>query len=91
MPTKTENDARAVHIRQSSRVVRRAFSMSATDAKLIESLRFRYAKLGILMNQSEVVRAGLHALSAMTDAELGKSASTVERLNAPYGTKTGQL
>ena len=54
MPSKTENDARAVHIRQSIPVVRHACSMQAADAQLIELLRVRYAKLGMRMNQSEV-------------------------------------
>lgn len=61
-------------------VVRRAFSMQKEDAKLIETLRLRYATLGLLMNQSEIVRIGLHALSRMTDVDLEACASNLERL-----------
>ncbi len=43
---------------RTSHVVRRAFSMQETDAQLIEALRVRCAKQGMLMNQSEVVRVG---------------------------------
>lgn len=63
-------------------VVRRAFSMQKADAELIETLRLRYATQGLLMNQSEVVRIGLHALARMTDADLEECASTLERLTA---------
>lgn len=63
-------------------VVRRAFSMQKADAELIETLRLRYATLGMLMNQSEVVRVGLHALARMTDADLEECTSNLERLTA---------
>lgn len=61
-------------------VVRRAFSMQKADADLIETLRLRYATLGLLMNQSEVVRVGLNALARMADTDLETSASNLERL-----------
>lgn len=63
-------------------VVRRAFSMQEADAELIETLRLRYATLGLLMNQSEVVRVGLHALARMADTDLEGCASNLERLAA---------
>lgn len=61
-------------------VVRRAFSMQEADAQLIEVLRLRSATLGLLLNQSELVRVGLHALAQMNDTELKKCASNLERL-----------
>lgn len=78
MPTRAEKCQPAA----AGPVVRRAFSMQEADAQLIETLRLRSATLGLLMNQSEVVRVALHALAHMTDAELKKCASNLERLTA---------
>lgn len=60
--------------------VRRAFSTQEADAQLVESLRVRCATQGMLMNQSEVVRLGLHVLSVMDDGELKDRAAVLERL-----------
>ncbi len=65
---------------RTSPVVRRAFSMTETDAQLIETLRVRCATQGLLMNQSEVVRVGLRVLADMTDVNLRDSAAALERL-----------
>jgi hypothetical protein len=54
--------------------------MQEADAQLIETLRLRCATQGMLMNQSEVVRVGLHVLAAMTDAALCDNAARIERL-----------
>lgn len=61
-------------------VVRRAFSMQEADAQLIEALRVRCAIQGMLMNQSEVVRVGLHVLADMDDGDLKDRAAKLERL-----------
>ncbi len=63
-----------------STVVRRAFSMQEADAQLVEALRVRCATQGILMNQSEVVRVGLHVLADMDDGDLKDRAAKLERL-----------
>lgn len=65
---------------RTSPVVRRAFSMQEADAKLIEALRVRCAAQGMLMNQSEVVRVGLHVLADMNDGDLKGWAARLERL-----------
>lgn len=82
MSTKLAKSAPTNRPGRKSSVVRRAFSMQEADARLIESLRVRCAKQGTLLNQSEVIRAGLRMLSAMSDAELGKSAASIERLTS---------
>lgn len=46
------------------------FSMQEADSQLIEALRVRCAKQGMLMDQSEVVRVGLRVLAEMCDEEL---------------------
>lgn len=61
-------------------MVRRAFSMQEADAQLIEALRVRCAIQGMLMNQSEVVRVGLHVLADLGDEDLKNRAAKLERL-----------
>ena len=63
-------------------VVRRAFSMQQADAQLIEALRVRCATQGLLMNQSEVVRLGLHLLAEIGDEDLKTRAARLERLTS---------
>lgn len=87
MSTRAKKGHLAGQPQSASPVVRRAFSMQEADADLIEAIRVRCATLGLLMNQSEVVRVGLHSLSKMTNAELKESASNLERLTAPGRTK----
>lgn len=67
---------------RTSPVVRRAFSMQEADAQLIEALRVRCATQGMLMNQSEVVRVGLHVLADLDDEALKNRAAKLERLVA---------
>jgi hypothetical protein len=55
--------------------------MQEADAELIEALRVRCATQGMLMNQSEVVRVGLHMLADMDDADLKARAAKLERLS----------
>lgn len=55
---------------ETSSVVRRAFSAQEADAQLIEALRVRCATQGMLMNQTEVVRVGLHVLADIDDGDL---------------------
>ncbi len=61
-------------------VVRRAFSMQEADAQLIEELRVRCATQGLLLNQSEVVRVGLHVLAGLNDSDIKVWAAKLERL-----------
>jgi hypothetical protein len=56
--------------------------MQEADAQLIEELRVRCAAQGMLMNQSEIVRAGLHMLASLNDGELKDRAAKLERLAA---------
>lgn len=56
--------------------------MQEADAQLIEALRVRCATQGMLMNQSEVVRVGLHVLADMDDEDLKDRAAKLERLAA---------
>lgn len=60
-----------------SRVIRDSFTMPETDYGLIGPLKKRCMKAGIGVNKSELLRAGLQALTEMSDREL---AQHVDRL-----------
>jgi hypothetical protein len=71
---------RASDPRESSndeRVVRDSFTMPTEDYSLIATIRQRCLKRGVSTTKSEVLRAGLAALNAMTDKEL---VEIIERL-----------
>lgn len=82
MSSRVSKDRRQTSTGRTSPVVRRAFSMQEADAQLIEALRVRWATQGMLMNQSEVVRLGLHVLADMNDGDLKARAAKLERLAA---------
>lgn len=80
MSSRVSKGRRQTSTGRTSPVVRRAFSMQEADAQLIEALRVRCATQGMLMNQSEVVRVGLHVLADMNDGDLKDRAAKLERL-----------
>ena len=82
MSSRVSKGRRHTSIGRTSPVVRRAFSMQEAEAQLIEALRLRCATQGMLLNQSEVVRVGLHVLADMDDEALKEWASKLERLTA---------
>lgn len=63
-----------------AKVIRDTFSLPANDYALIDELRTRCAKAGVLMNKSEIVRAGLLALDQMKSDQLSSAAQAVERV-----------
>lgn len=63
-------------------VIRENFSMPPSDSMLINELRTRAAAKGVLLNRSEVLRAGLAALSALDDAQLADVANRVPKMKA---------
>ena len=60
--------------------IREIFSYSADDAARLQRLIKRAARIGALSNKSEVVRAGLRALDALSDEQLLKALQAVPRL-----------
>ncbi len=52
------------------KVIRDSFTMPMTDYELIEPLKKRCMKAGISANKSELLRAGLRALTEMSDRDL---------------------
>jgi hypothetical protein len=54
------------------KVIRDSFTIPDSEYQLISRIKTRCMKAGIDSNKSEVLRAGLAALDAMTDQELAK-------------------
>jgi acetylornithine/succinyldiaminopimelate/putrescine aminotransferase len=57
---------------KTSKVIRDSFSMIEKDYDLISDLKGRCLKLGMIVNKSQILRAGLNALNTMSDASLAK-------------------
>lgn len=63
-----------------NRIVRDSFTMPVADHRLIRELQITYARVGILFNKGEVLRAGLHALKRLPPEELAHVAERIEHL-----------
>ncbi len=63
-----------------SRVIRDSFTMPEADYGLVEPLKKRCMKAGIGVNKSELLRAGLQALTRMSDRELAQHVGRLVRI-----------
>lgn len=54
------------------KVIRDSFTIPSDEYELIRGIKQRCMKAGISANKSEILRAGLAALDAMSDRELAK-------------------
>jgi uncharacterized tellurite resistance protein B-like protein len=61
-------------------VVRENFSLPPSDSELIEVLRRRAAREGVLLNRSELLRASLAALNRLSDAEIAAIGEQVPKI-----------
>jgi len=61
-------------------LVRDSFTIPAREYQAIDELKQRYLDNGVHMKKSEILRAGLLALSAMDSEELNAVAERVERI-----------
>lgn len=64
------------------KVIRDTFSLPQTDYKLIDALRKRCLKAETSATKSEIIRAGLHALSAMNNQELSQTLQSLLKIKA---------
>jgi hypothetical protein len=76
-----------VAAKTAGKAVPRLYTMLPADAAMIEELRFRYQKEALAKKskpvdiaKSEIIRAGIHALSRMTNNQLYKAVEQVEEL-----------
>ena len=63
-----------------ARVIRDSFTMPETDYGLIGPLKKRCMKAGVGVNKSELLRAGLQALTEMSDRELAQLVGRLVRV-----------
>lgn len=56
------------------------FSMPESSIDDIDRLRRKFGRHGMLLNRSEIIRAGLSALEAVSESQALKIASNLERL-----------
>src|SRR6476659_10058241 len=71
------------------RVVRDSFTMPLADYALIGSLKVKCLGMGIAVKKSELLRAGLHALTRISDQNFAEVVSAVESVKTgrPPGKK----
>jgi hypothetical protein len=62
-----------------SEIERRTFTIPTSDLELLQQIRKRYLKAGEDVNKSEIVRAGIHVLSKMSDQDLIKNISSIPK------------
>lgn len=70
-------------------LVRDSFTIPAREYRAIDALKKRYLDNGIHMKKSEILRAGLLALSSMDMEELAEVAGRVERIKPGRPKKAG--
>ena len=63
-----------------SAIIRETFSMPPGDSDLIDQLRQRSAAQGVMLNRSEILRAGLVALCALPDSKLIEIGNLVPKM-----------
>ncbi len=90
------SEGKAEQVRQSKKpkpsnpkVIRDSFSLPKDDYGLLKDLQKRCLGLAQSVNKSELVRAGLHALVKMSDAELVKALGNLKKVKTgrPSGRK----
>lgn len=65
-----------------SSIVRETFSLPPLDSELIEAVRQRGAVVGVMLNRSEVVRAGVAALMTLDEDTFKRVVSGVPKLKS---------
>lgn len=71
------------------KLVRDSFTIPAGEYEAIDKLKKLYLENGVHMKKSEILRAGLLALSAMDVEELKAVADRVERIKPGRPKKSG--
>lgn len=62
------------------KVVRDSFTMPQSDYDMIAQLKQKALKSGVHVKKSELLRAGLQALSKLSAAQLQKAVSSLEKI-----------
>jgi hypothetical protein len=75
--------------RKATNVIRDSFTMPVRDYELIGALKSKCIGLGLAVKKSELLRAGLHALTQISDENLAQVIAAVESVKTgrPKGKK----
>jgi hypothetical protein len=65
---------------EAGKVIRDSFTMPEDDYALIDKTQRRFMRLAIMLNKGEILRAGLHALEELSNAELKELSVKVEKV-----------
>jgi len=65
---------------EKQKVIRDSFTLPASDYELINNIKQRCLNSAINVTKSEVIRAGLHALQEMPDAQLSEMMESLEKV-----------
>ncbi|BAZ36861.1 hypothetical protein NIES4101_27810 (plasmid) [Calothrix sp. NIES-4101] len=76
----SEHSASEPPLESSRKVVRDSFTFPLEDVELIRNLMSRCLGSALSTNKSEIIRAGLHALKNMTDAQLVQAVGSLEKV-----------
>lgn len=63
-----------------SAIIRETFSLPPDESRRIDGLRMRAAQAGVMLNRSEVVRAGIAALAMLNDTQFSAVTNDVPKL-----------
>lgn len=77
-PTKRKNSTKSKT--EVGKVVRDSFTMPEDDYALIDKTQRRFMRLAIMLNKGEILRAGLHALEQLSNAQLKEISVKVEKV-----------
>ncbi|MDZ7843120.1 MAG: hypothetical protein U5R46_20225 [Gammaproteobacteria bacterium] len=75
--------------KENGKLVRDSFTIPAREYEAIDTLKQRYLEAGLHMKKSEILRAGLLALTSMSRDELAAVADRVERIKPGRPKKSG--
>ncbi|HMC13482.1 MAG TPA: hypothetical protein VKG67_03970 [Gallionellaceae bacterium] len=71
------------------KIVRDSFTMTQNDYAKIAELKQACLKAGVHVKKSELIRAGLHALSKLGDSQLKRAITQLEQIKTGRPKKAG--
>lgn len=77
-PAKRKNSTKSKT--EAGKVIRDSFTMPEDDYALIDKTQRKFMRLAIMLNKGEILRAGLHALEQLSNAELKELSVKVEKV-----------
>ena len=78
--TTTQKKTKKADPRPQEKVIRDAFTMPESDYGLIKTIQDKALKSGIVVNKSELIRAGLQTLNKMNTGLLQQAINRVEKV-----------